>query len=270
MARSGHPHEWPAIAMPACHAGRFTGHMAQQWETAGEFTIGARFNGPPTTANGGYAGGVIARFVDGPAKVRLRRPPPLEARLVAMTDGHHIRVLDGETLVAEAEPAHNGFLEPPLRPSLEQALAATRRHPWRGVRHLLSDCFVCGPDRPDGLGVTPGPVTGADEVTAAPFVPDDSVANDGIVDPAVVWATLDCPSFPAEAMRAGRIALLGTLEARLERDVTVGERLVVVGWTRALEGRKLQSASALIAENRSIVAQALATWIAPETPVTVR
>jgi hypothetical protein len=244
--------------------------MAQTWEPAGEFTIGARFNGPPTTANGGYACGVIARFVRGPATVRLRRPPPLEARLVALADGDRIRVMQGEVLVAEAEPARNGFLEPPLRPSMGEAVAAGRRHPWRGVRHLLSDCFVCGPERTDGLGVTPGPLYGADEVTAAPFVPDASVANDGVVDPAIVWAVLDCPSFPAEALREGRIALLGTLEARLDRDVVVGERLVVVGWTRALDGRKLQSASALLASDGSVVAQALATWIAPAMPVTVR
>lgn len=244
--------------------------MAQKWETAGEFTIGARFNGPPTTANGGYACGVFAQFISGPAAVRLRQPPPLDTPLVATTDGDRVHITSGGTLIAEAEPARHDFAEPPQRPSLAEALDAARRHPWRGVRHLLSDCFVCGPERADGLGVTPGPLDGAEELTAAPFVPGPGFATGGVVDPAVVWAALDCPSFPADALRVGRVALLGTLEARLNRDVLVGERLAVVGWTRSLNGRKLQSASAVVAEDGSVVAQALATWIAMEPAMTLR
>ena len=107
-------------------------------ERVGELVIGRRFTGPPTTANGGYACGAIARFVDEPARVVLRVPPPVDTPLSV----------------------------------------------WAGtdVRHLLSDCFVCGPHRADGLGVTPGPVEGAGHVLTAAFVPDASVAADGIVD----------------------------------------------------------------------------------------
>ena len=39
--------------------------------------IPGRFNGPPGTAHGGFACGAIARYVDGPAEVSLRSPPPL-------------------------------------------------------------------------------------------------------------------------------------------------------------------------------------------------
>jgi hypothetical protein len=246
----------------------FTVHMGQQQGTAtaervGELVIGERFNGPPSTANGGYACGSVARFVGGPATVVLRNPPPLNTPLTAWAGpDDQLRVLHGETLVAEAFPAHGPWLEPPARPSFDEAMAARQRYPWRGVRHLLSDCFVCGPDRTDGLGVTPGPLPGADELLAAPFLPDDSVATNGIVDPAVVWAVLDCPSFPAEELRAGALGLLGTLEARVDRDVEVGERLVVVGWTRGRQGRKHLTASALLDEDGRTVARALAIWIA--------
>ena len=36
-----------------------------------------RYNGPPSTANGGYACGAIGELVDGPAEVSLYSPPPL-------------------------------------------------------------------------------------------------------------------------------------------------------------------------------------------------
>jgi hypothetical protein len=190
-------------------------------------------------------------------------PPPVDTPLsVWAGQGGNILVLDGETPVAEAGPSIGPFLEPPVRPSVAEAVAAGQRNPVSDVRHLLSDCFVCGPRRADGLGVTPGPVEGAGHVLTAAFVPDASVAADGVVDRAVVWAAIDCPSFPAELLYERRLALLGALEARVTRDVEVGERLVVVGWTRTRHGGKYLTASALLAEDGGIVAQALAIWIA--------
>lgn len=50
-------------------------------ETATTITISARFDGPPTTGNGGYVCGLVARHVDGPAEVTLWAPPPLERPL---------------------------------------------------------------------------------------------------------------------------------------------------------------------------------------------
>jgi hypothetical protein len=245
---------------------RFTWHMGNEQtirDRVGEVVIDRRFNGPPASANGGYACGVIARFIDGPARVVLRSPPPLATPLaVCAGEDGRVVVLHGDTLVAEAGPSTGPFLEPPVRPSLAEAVAARRRHPLRDVRHLLSDCVVCGPHRDDGLGVTPGLVAGTGHVLAAPFIPDRSVSRDGeIVDRAVVWAAIDCTSFPAELLDERRVALLGTFEVRVERDVEVGERLVVVGWTRTRHGRKYLTASALLAEDGSTVAKALAIWV---------
>ena len=44
-------------------------------------TIPRRFNGPPHSGNGGYVCGRLASYLDGPASVRLRVPPPLEREL---------------------------------------------------------------------------------------------------------------------------------------------------------------------------------------------
>jgi hypothetical protein len=235
-------------------------------EQLGELVIGDRYNGPETSANGGYACGSLARFLPEPAEVTLRLPPPLERALAVVADGEGgVRLLDGDAVVAEGRAVEQLEAAPPVRPSFEQAAAATAEHPWRGVRHALSDCFVCGPARGepgDGLGVSPGPLAGHDDdVGAASFVPDESVADDGIVRPEVVWASLDCPSFTPSMWTSGQISLLGRLAAVRGREIQVGERLAVVGWKLATEGRKHQTASALIDANGEVVARARATWI---------
>ena len=67
-------------------------------------TIGARFNGPDGSANGGYTCGRIAALLGRSAEVTLRSPPPLERALAVERDGDRLELLDGETLVAEAVP----------------------------------------------------------------------------------------------------------------------------------------------------------------------
>ena len=76
-------------------------------------TIDRRYRGPLQSANGGYAAGRLAAFVDGPAEVTLRLPPPLDRPLAIAADDGRVLLLDGEAVVAEAE-ARVPELEPPL------------------------------------------------------------------------------------------------------------------------------------------------------------
>ena len=244
-------------------------------ERIGEITIPGRFNGPEASANGGYACGAVARFVGEPAEVTLRTPPPLDTPLAvvgAEVDG--VRLLHGDALVAEARPAELPRLDPPLRPTYEQALEARAKHPALGVRHPLSDCFVCGPERADGLHVSPGPIDAAADIGGAPFEPDETFAEDGIVRPEVVWGALDCPSYVPSMwngrMDAGAISLLGRLTAERLREIEVGERLAVVGWPLGHEGRKRHTATAIVDADGEIVARAMATWIELRPPVAGR
>ncbi|WP_246060353.1 hypothetical protein [Herbidospora galbida] len=233
-----------------------------------QIVIGARFNGPPASANGGYAAGLAAAFLasgaGGPARVSLRLPPPLETPLDVVRDGGAVRVLRDGALVAEAGPSDAEFPDPPVRPDLAEAARARDRHPWIGVDNLLTGCFVCGHGRADGLRVTPGRLPDAD-VCAAPFEPDDTVAENGIVRPEMLWAALDCVSYPPFAQGTDVIALLGTLEAEIGREVRAGERLVAVGWPLGSSGRKLFSASALLSAE-GVIARARATWITVPGP----
>src|SRR3954468_18008693 len=128
---------------------------------AGRVLIPRRFNGPPASANGGYTGGLIARYIGGPAEVSLRSPPPLDTalELVRFEDGG-IELRHRAVLVAEGRPADPPDVEPPVRPTVAQAREALRRHPWLDARHPFSQCYVCGAGRHDGLGMHFGDLRG--------------------------------------------------------------------------------------------------------------
>lgn len=231
--------------------------------TIAPLVIGARFCGPPQSANGGYFCGRLAALAEGTVTVRLRVPPPLETPMqpVVRDDGR-IALHAGDVLVAEAGPAHLA-LDVPRPVSHEEALAASRQ--FVGFdSHPFGTCFVCGVQRAqgDGLRIFAGPVPAADCV-AAPWVPDASLCRpDGEVAPEFIWAALDCPGFCA-ASRDGRPMLLAEFSVRVERRVGVGERCVVMGWLLRSEGRKHEVGTALFNGNGELCARAGGLWIEP-------
>jgi hypothetical protein len=222
---------------------------------AEELVIPGRFNGPPGSANGGYACGLLAREVDGVAEVTLRAPPPLGRALEVVRDGSRVELRDGERLVAEASAGTADLgLDVPAAVSVDEAEEASLR--FAGfVHHAYSTCFVCGPDRSDGLGIYPGPVEGRDGLVAAPWTPPGDVSE------LLVWAALDCPSGWAvdDFQREG--LLLGRLAARIDGVPVAGEPHVVVGWRRRIDGRKRHAGSAVFTAEGGLLAQAQSTWI---------
>jgi len=227
-----------------------------------------RFNGPPGTANGGYAAGAVGELVDGPAEVTLRTPPRLGVPLgVQFLPGGEIDVHDGDTLVMSARPIDGVDVEPPVRPTLAQAREATRHHPGHGRESLLSACFVCGWRRHDGLGIHFGPLPGHPGVTAAVFIPDATVPHrGGDVAPDMVWAALDCPSYTPPLWDWRRPSLLARLAVERLDCVEVGEPVIATGWHIASEGRKHHTASALLSPEGDVLARACALWITLRSP----
>src|SRR4029453_18661736 len=63
-------------------------------------TIDRRYRGPVDSGNGGYTAGKLALFVDGAAGGEVRLPPPLDRPLSVVSEDGHVRLLDGEALVA--------------------------------------------------------------------------------------------------------------------------------------------------------------------------
>jgi hypothetical protein len=231
-------------------------------------TIARRFRGPRTSANGGYASGLLAQAAqelgldDGPGvEVTLRLPPPLERPLDVVRDGERALMLDGEALVAEARTGDPG-VTPPTPPTFAEAENAARALSGLGAP-VFDECFVCGTRREgDGLEIHAGLVAGRDDrLVATTWIATD-------VRPEIVWAVIDCPGAYSLHGDGRGDPVLARITARVDRLPEAGERCVVVGWPLDEDGRKRHAATALYGEDGLPIAVSRQLWIAPraETP----
>lgn len=236
-----------------------------------QIIIGQRFHGPSGSGNGGYSCGLLARFIDGPARIRLRIPPPLDQPLDVHRQGADVQLFCRGELVATGKPVKLN-ISIPVAPDFESASNASTR--YRGHEsHFYPSCFVCGPQREqgDGLRIFAGPLApdsdGAAMVAAA-WIPDESLANEsGTVSDEYLWAALDCPgAYSFREPDAGAI-LLGELAVEIRGSVVAGEKCVLIGWEISHQGRKHFTGTALFGENGQCRAVGQATWIeVPEKP----
>jgi hypothetical protein len=221
-------------------------------------SIPARFNGPPATANGGYSCGLVAAGIGPAAHVRLRLPPPLDVPMVRRRDPDGVvRLVHGDAVVAEGRAAHPA-VESPAAPTPAVARQAARA--FAAAAHPYPTCFVCGTRRPlDGLSIFPGP-TGIEGMVAAPWMPGQELADDGVVNPLFVWSALDCPAGFA-CVAAEGLTLLAAMTAVREAPVHADRQYVVAAWPIASDGRKHRGGSALYDSAGRRVALAETLWI---------
>ncbi|HEU4349604.1 MAG TPA: hypothetical protein VFR35_17650 [Actinoplanes sp.] len=211
--------------------------------------IPSRYNGPPGSGNGGWSAGAFAAAagVGGVPEVTLRRPPPLDTPMAR--DGASFRAPDGTVVATVTRVDDAGDPVPPV--SFDEATVAALRYPGF-TDHPFPTCYVCGPDRPDGLRLFPGLVP--DGRTAAPWiVPGDVRAE-------TIWAALDCPG-GWSALHTGRTFVLGRIAARVGALPAPGAACVVVGRADELAGRKAWTRSTVYGPDGTPLATARATWI---------
>lgn len=233
---------------------------------AGKVVIDDRFRGPPESANGGYACGLLAgRFPAGRnLRITLRRPIPLERSLVVMRDGRGLALHDrqaGEDLVIAqpCEPEPLGDL-----PSVGVEDARAARPPAEMLeRHPFPGCFGCGPQRDPAEAVALH-VGQVGDAWATVWNPGPGLPHEpgGQLTSEVVWAALDCPSGFAAVPAGAPAHVLGRLEGRVDASPRVGDELVVTAWALGSEGRKRWGATAIHDAGGRLLAHARATWIA--------
>jgi hypothetical protein len=218
-----------------------------------DISIDPRFRGPLASANGGYACGRLAAFVDArEVEVTLRLPPPLERPLEVARDGDTFGLFDGEDLVAEARQIELDVTSGSCR---RCGRCADEACP--GGDPVFAECFTCGiRGEGDGLGVYAGPVAGREPLHAAPVVFAESAYE-------IVWAAIDCPGAYAVGAEGRGDIVLGRMTARVDRVPAVGETCVVAAWPLGEDGRKLFAGTALFAEDGELLASARQVWILP-------
>jgi len=199
-------------------------------------------------ANGGCAAGLLAQHLTGPVEVTLRRPIPVETPLDIELDG---TVRAGDTVVGSVAQT-TVDVEPPEPLSLAEAEEAAKRSPIHTHEHPGPRCFVCGPERQDGLRLFAGPVTGR-PLVATPWLTDDRFR------PEMVWGALDCPA-AITIWQPGLLPLAYRFAVDVRKPVRPGERLAVAAWLLDGEGDRRTTGSALFAEDGDTVAVGRVAW----------
>ena len=227
-----------------------------------QLIIDSRFCGPPDSGNGGYTCGLVANFIDGPAEVILRRPPPLNKKLnVKKNGGEKVILYDENGTIAEAKPTNIEIDIPVPPPFSAIENSATSIHEIEN--HQYPTCFVCGPRRKefDGLRIFPGPVEGTNYL-AAPWIPDASLSDHtGNIRHEIIWAALDCPGGWVVVHEKRRPILLGKLAVQITTRMNPNDKCGVIGWKISHEDRKIITGTALFSDSGQLYAKARATWI---------
>ncbi len=233
--------------------------------------IGRQFNGPPKSANGGYASGVLATGLkqagyNGAVEASLHAPPPLDHAMQLGATVDTALLSDDDTKVGTAKAATLS-LEVPTLPSAPKFVGAPKI--GKDAFRPFDQCFVCGGARHAGDGlcieaqVVDGP-EGKPGLMGAPWQLHQNFADEnGEIDPAYIWSALDCPGYFACAY--GEAALLGRLTADIFKPLKLGGDAMVYGWSLddpgAPKSRKRRCGTAVIDANGELVAKAEGLWI---------
>jgi hypothetical protein len=227
-----------------------------------EIVIDLAFEGPPASAQGGYACGLLAPHLPADAEITLKKPVRLGVALRLEPRDGGVALYDGQTIVAEAVTTR---LESraPEPPTVAEASAASTAYPGFAA-NAFPRCVVCGPERTDAdaFRIFPGPLADRD-LLAAVWHPTGGALADGSIKPEYAWAALDCPAGWAAMWfgHAGRPAVLGRMAAWLAEPVAAHEAHVLVGWLEGGSGRKLYAGSALYSPSGTLQGFSRQTWI---------
>jgi hypothetical protein len=228
-------------------------------------SIPSRFNGPPSSGNGGYACGIVAAALEGPTAVSLRRPVPLDRALELRheEDGKLCAFIGGE-LIAEAAPAAPLSAWEGALPSLAEARAAGEKFagPLDGE---FGHCFVCARSRPDGLRVYTGPVDDSGLVATSWISPVWTGDEDGLVRPEFIWAALDCPAFFALHGDDMKVSYLARQQVEVLAPIHTGVEYIVAGRPLERSGRKGLAATAVLDADGTVLAHGECLFVVPRS-----
>jgi hypothetical protein len=221
--------------------------------------VPGRFEGAPGRAQGGYTGGLLH---DGrPRRVWFRSAIPLDTDLDVDTEGDIWTVTSDGTIVLESHPVEP-LTNPLANVSMEDAIAGRVKAEAAGLPDLIAPCYSCG-TREGTLRTHPGRVSDG-STWAAPITYPEWTSTDSAVDPAHIWAVIDCaPGYPvAFGDPEPRFAFTGWITVDVRSSIQPGRTAIVVASAGPWEGRKRAAKSALWTEDGELVALSESLWIA--------
>lgn len=222
--------------------------------------VPAGLNGPRTSTNGGVAAGTIARLVAGPVTVRLHAPVPLDTDLAVTTDGDGVVASrpDGEPVMTARPSPPPDVVVPDVDPVSVGDGVPFPDHP-------APTCVVCGHEHPAGLRMFPAPVAGHPGVLATWWTPPAwSIDDTGHLRDDLLWGVLDCPGALAVMHQEDEpaFAALGSITGEVVAPVRAGERVLVLGFTGGVDGRKRHCGTAVLGPDGDVRAHSSQVCIA--------
>jgi len=231
--------------------------------------IAHRFQGPSRTGQGGWSSARFEEAVGQPLTVSIRKGIPLETDLPVIEVEGGWEVRDGDDTILSAVPRTDPFVDTtPV--SIEAAIAAKGRFPAaHEIVHPVPDCFSCGPIEAS-MGVHAGPLDDGTGRYAVDWTPPAWAENDGVVDPGVLWAALDCTTAWYICYSDGqRPAFTVAYGVEILAPIRFGETYAIVGWNgdypAVWDGRKRGGASAAFDADGVCVARTRSFWVAAAT-----
>lgn len=228
--------------------------------------IKSRFNGPPSSANGGYASGMLASALRGAVEASLHAPPPLDKELELIAADGKAELKLGDQLLGTAIEKPLELDVPALPPQFELGINPYEAPDAPGEFKPFGRCFVCGEDRERGDGMcihskrlneTPGLVGAYWDLGA------ELAGEDGFIKPEYLWSALDCPGYYSCA--PGEPALLGRLHAEILAPLKAEGQARIIGWDMGdptkPKGRKRLCGTAVYSADGTLVAKAAGLWI---------
>lgn len=230
--------------------------------------IGGWFQGPTGSGQGGWTAARFAERIGRDVDVSLHAPVPLDTDLFVAPDPNGERWIlssdrDRGAAVMSAVPA--GPIDVETDPvAIDDARRARAGFAHLGPSHPVPYCFSCGLQH-DSMRVHAGPLDG-DRYATDWTAPGWAVADDGAVDPGVLWAALDCTSaWYVCQSRGERVAYTVRYAAEVTRPVRPGAIYALVAWSGNAhddwDGRKRHAAAVAFADDGTCVARSVSLWV---------
>lgn len=233
--------------------------------TSSTITVPEFFQGQTGMGQGGFTAQRFVHAIGEPLTVAFRSPIPLERSLNIVERDDRWLLVDPaspDTAILEGTVWQADYASTtPI--TLAQAEVARAGFVHDESTHPAPLCWSCGLTS-TSMRVHAGPL--GDGRWATPWrAPDWAISGDGSVDPAAVWASVDCASAWFIGGLEGRNVLTVQYAVEITDQLRAGEEYALIAWAgdypESWDGRKRGGAAELFDSTGVSVARSRSFWL---------